>query len=173
MNTFSHVISKYFVSKLEQNQYCSDEKKILLTYGAEVALESLWKSIAYTLWGFMIHRGFEMLLAMLDFCSIRKFAGGYHAKTPEGCFFCGFVGLNIAVLLPIVLRPHKVCVIVLGVVLNILYRLFSSDETNQYLTFVVLNIFLFISVLFDDYWGAIILYSSIFEIITLIIIFRN
>lgn len=170
METLSHTISKYLVGMLEQNQECSEEKHLLLVYGTEVILENLWKTIAYILWGIMIHRGLEMLLAMLVFCSIRKYAGGYHAKTPIGCFLCGFIGLNIVICIPMVFRPHQLCFSVCCVLVMFLYSLFSLNKPKKIqknIFFLLLCLFLF-SFCVPRYWGTIILFSSIFEMLTLL-----
>lgn len=69
-------------------------EKESVMYGIELFLETIWKSIALLIIGFITGNMLELIISVCSYSVLRYYAGGKHMKTSIGCFsFMVLVGL--------------------------------------------------------------------------------
>ena len=59
-------------------------------YGLEILSENVMLTVFLILFGVAIGRGVETGIFLFSFCWLRRFCGGYHAKTKRGCHIAHF-----------------------------------------------------------------------------------
>lgn len=64
------------------------EENMVTQYGAELLVENCFKICLLLVLGSVLHKGYETMIFLSVFCSLRTQAGGYHAKTGWGCMLC-------------------------------------------------------------------------------------
>ena len=60
-------------------------------YGLEILSENVMLTVFLLLFGVMIGKGIETCIFLFSFCWLRRFCGGYHAKTKRGCHIATFI----------------------------------------------------------------------------------
>lgn len=60
-------------------------------YGLEILSENVMLTVFLILFGVAIGRGVETGIFLFSFCWLRRFCGGYHAKTKRGCHIATFI----------------------------------------------------------------------------------
>ena len=60
-------------------------------YGLEILSEKVMLTVFLLLFGVMIGKGIETCIFLFSFCWLRRFCGGYHAKTKRGCHIATFI----------------------------------------------------------------------------------
>lgn len=75
-----------FIGFFVSNNIIKDEDKELYEYAVNILLSAIIHILTLIILGLCFNLIFEGLLFYLSFIIIRKFAGGYHAKTPLRCF---------------------------------------------------------------------------------------
>ena len=82
MEKFSLKLIEFFVS----NDLIKNEDKEIYEYAANIILSSLIHIATVMILGLCFNLFIESLVFYFSFIAIRKFAGGYHAKTPVRCY---------------------------------------------------------------------------------------
>lgn len=82
MEKFSSKLIEFFVS----NDLIKNEDKELYEYAVNIILSSLIHIATVMILGLCFNLFIESLVFYFSFIAIRKFAGGYHAKTPVRCY---------------------------------------------------------------------------------------
>ena len=82
MEKFSSKLIEFFVS----NDLIKNEDKELYEYAVNIILSSLIHIATVMIIGLCFNLFIESLVFYFSFIAIRKFAGGYHAKTPVRCY---------------------------------------------------------------------------------------
>lgn len=177
---FEEKISNRTIKIMERQKVYSQEKKVVMEYGIELILDSAIKLIVYLIIGGVIGKFKEVLFAILIFGIIRKFAGGFHAKTGMGCFFLTGVVIAVSVFSPQYLDGHRGGLSVFTWTINILYFVFAPcDEyfeqegkkryyTAKWEVMILINLLLIIFRSMDFYWRTIGMAATLVEGITLI-----
>ena len=93
MEKFSSKLIEFFVS----NDLIKNEDKELYEYAVNIILSSLIHIATVMIIGLCFNLFIESLVFYFSFIAIRKFAGGYHAKTPVRCYLFSFAS-NIIIL---------------------------------------------------------------------------
>ena len=93
MEKFSSKLIEFFVS----NDLIKNEDKEIYEYAANIILSSLIHIATVMIIGLCFNLFIESLVFYFSFIAIRKFAGGYHAKTPVRCYLFSFAS-NIIIL---------------------------------------------------------------------------
>ena len=93
MEKFSSKLIEFFVS----NDLIKNEDKEIYEYAANIILSSLIHIATVMILGLCFNLFIESLVFYFSFIAIRKFAGGYHAKTPVRCYLFSFAS-NIIIL---------------------------------------------------------------------------
>lgn len=93
MEKFSSKLIEFFVS----NDLIKNEDKEIYKYSVNIILSSLIHIATVMIIGLCFNLFIESLVFYFSFIAIRKFAGGYHAKTPVRCYLFSFAS-NIIIL---------------------------------------------------------------------------
>ena len=93
MEKFSSKLIEFFVS----NDLIKNEDKEIYKYAVNIILSSLIHIATVMIIGLCFNLFIEGLVFYFSFIAIRKFAGGYHAKTPVRCYLFSFAS-NIIIL---------------------------------------------------------------------------
>lgn len=93
MEKFSSKLIEFFVS----NDLIKNEDKEIYKYAVSIILSSLIHIATVMIIGLCFNLFIESLVFYFSFIAIRKFAGGYHAKTPVRCYLFSFAS-NIIIL---------------------------------------------------------------------------
>ena len=93
MEKFSSKFVEFFVS----NNLIKNEDKEIYKYAVNIILSSLIHIATVMIIGLCFNLFIESLVFYFSFIAIRKFAGGYHAKTPVRCYLFSFAS-NIIIL---------------------------------------------------------------------------
>jgi len=79
-------ISRRITRSLIQNSVISFDEFPIYQYGIEVMLLTVFETIGLLAFAALVGLLWESVFFMLAFCSLRVYAGGYHAKTALRCF---------------------------------------------------------------------------------------
>ncbi len=74
------------------------EENKVIQYGMELFLDNIIKIIIILFIGVVLGKGFESVVILFTFCSLRLQAGGIHAKTNLGCGFSALLIWAISIL---------------------------------------------------------------------------
>lgn len=105
------IIDKVVRSLVSQGSICEEDSE-LYHFGIEQLYLFFVNIVTTILIGVIMGMIWQSILFMLAYIPLRKFAGGYHAKTPMRCY-CMSVALIVAVLLLIHFVVPSVLVITL------------------------------------------------------------
>lgn len=93
---------KYIANSLTrnfiENNILNEENKDVCVYGLEIGISTLTSIFCVLLVSFFRNELLGGLIYLLFYCSLRTFAGGYHAKTHRSCILT-FLFLYIGVML--------------------------------------------------------------------------
>lgn len=117
MEKFSSKFIEFFVS----NDLIKNEDKEIYEYAVNIILSSLIHIATVMIIGLCFNLFIESLVFYFSFIAIRKFAGGYHAKTPVRCY--AFSVISSIIVLCLIKLSNSVCFIFTYVL--IMLELFS------------------------------------------------
>ena len=117
MEKFSSKFIEFFVS----NDLIKHEDKEIYEYAVNIILSSLIHIATVMIIGLCFNLFIESLVFYFSFIAIRKFAGGYHAKTPVRCY--AFSVISSIIVLCLIKLSNSVCFIFTYVL--IMLELFS------------------------------------------------
>ncbi|MBQ8040751.1 MAG: accessory gene regulator B family protein [Lachnospiraceae bacterium] len=84
-------ISTKIVDFFVREKIIEKEDYEIYLYGLEVLAENMGMTLAFLLMGIVIGRGWETGIYLSVFCGLRRYCGGYHAKTKRGCHCASFL----------------------------------------------------------------------------------
>ncbi len=104
----------------------------LYTYGLQQGLFMLLNILTIVIVGQIFGLLWQSLIFMISYIPLRVYAGGYHARTPVGCYI-GSVILIVAVLLGIKFIPwtNFICITVALISGTIIYVLSPVEDSNK------------------------------------------
>lgn len=70
-----------------QKGYITNEQAPWLQYGLEKRLSTIFGTVSFLIFGFLVSSVSTTLSCFISFCILRCRTNGYHAKTVWGCFF--------------------------------------------------------------------------------------
>lgn len=76
------------INILIDNKIIVPEDKDIYQYGLALFVKKAFHTLIILLIGFITGEFWEILAFLIAYASIRKYAGGYHAKTEIGCYCC-------------------------------------------------------------------------------------
>lgn len=122
-----------FVKKIsEYNPEFSDLDLKKMEYGLTCFYDEITKFIPYFIifWIFSLQKYY--IVALIFFCPIRLFSGGYHAKTYWGCFFISFIVFFMIIICGKYLIINSMIILLLLIVSLIFILIFSPvDNVNK------------------------------------------
>jgi len=112
---------------------CKNEDYELYNYAAYIVLSSLFHFATIAILGLILNVLLESIIFYGSFVLIRKFAGGYHAKSPARCYaFSVISGTTILVLLYFLKHISnlyiEVCLLMLGIGFCVVISIFAPVE---------------------------------------------
>ena len=105
MEKFSSKLIEFFVS----NDLIKNEDKEIYEYAVNIILSSLIHIATVMIIGLCFNLFIESLVFYFSFIAIRKFAGGYHAKTPVRCY--AFSVISSIIVLCLIKLSNSACFI--------------------------------------------------------------
>ncbi|MDF2505106.1 accessory gene regulator B family protein [Clostridium sp.] len=122
-----------FVKKIsESNPEYSELDLKKMEYGLICAFDEITKFIPYFIIFWILSLQKYYVIAILFFCPIRLFSGGYHAKTYWGCFFISFIIFFMIIICGKYLLINSIVIISLLIISFILIFIFSPiDNINK------------------------------------------
>lgn len=108
------------------------ENEYLYYYGMHQGIVMLLNILTALLIGFMFNSVPEVILYFTAYIPLRSYAGGYHAQTPQRCYFFS-VMLITAILLAIKAFPVNAMICCIGVIINviIIFILAPIEDKNK------------------------------------------
>jgi len=112
---YKAIVKTVFPGVIEQAEN-EDEKEVVI-YGLEIMLSTLVNILVVLLIGIVSNNLLETILYLLCFCSIRVFAGGFHANTQLSCLlgFC-FTYLFIVGINPYITVKYSTILIIIATI---------------------------------------------------------
>ncbi len=82
-----------------RNNIAGKDKQELYAYALEILLSSILHFLTTAIIGFLCGMLIESLIMYLAFSLVRRYAGGFHAKTPLRCYFSSVAAIFIMLFL--------------------------------------------------------------------------
>lgn len=95
---FLERLSHKIVNDLMQNNIVKAEDIEIYIYGMNQILMYAINMFSALIIGLLFRAFFETAVFMIAYCSLRSFAGGYHAKTPLRCYIFSIIMLIIVLI---------------------------------------------------------------------------
>lgn len=87
------------IRKLVKNSVIIPGDAELYQYGLDLLIKKILHLLIILIFG-IISKKFTCTIAFLiTYAGIREYAGGYHAKTSKGCYFCTYMVTSLSILL--------------------------------------------------------------------------
>lgn len=121
-----HQMSRSITRSLIDNNIINFDDLPIYQYGLEVLLITLFQTMGILILALLTGYFFEAILFIIGFCTIRVYAGGYHASSVMKCFVY-FTGLGaIAIILSKILVIDRspliiICMAILTFIIIYLY----------------------------------------------------
>jgi len=119
------------------NNVINSEDRELYTYGLQQGLFMLLNILTIVIVGQIFRMLWQSIVFMISYIPLRVYAGGYHARTPVGCYI-GSVILIVVVLLGIKFIPwtNFICITVALISGTIIYVVSPVEDSNKPLTVI-------------------------------------
>lgn len=92
-------ITNYIIKIMTDSELFSRLELIKMEYGLICMFNEITKFIPFIIIFYLLSFQNYYFIALLFFCPIRIFTGGYHAKTYWGCFLISFISFLIIILI--------------------------------------------------------------------------
>lgn len=93
-------ISKQLAEHISMSLNVENEKTVIYEYGLQIFLSTTLDIFLAFLLGILTHNTIEIFIFLLVYCSIRMYAGGFHAKSSKQCMGIFLLGIMIMLVLP-------------------------------------------------------------------------
>lgn len=100
MNTISNELTNWLV----RTQVITEEEKELYQYGIFQIIVNLLDILSIFIMAILFHKVWATCFYIVFFCMLRKYAGGYHAKTVSGCYM---ITVGFATIMLLIIRFYK------------------------------------------------------------------
>lgn len=175
-------LSKKTTNALIKNQSISEDDRELYEYGFFMLFSNLYFTVITCLFGMIFDVLFESLIFFVSFMLIRKYAGGYHAKTEVQCQIFSTVSIILSILVIRYANLDRIAVflLVLTAIASVLIFAFAPLDTPEkplsknekkhfrtisYIILVVLDILFLIAYFFN--------WNGVFVSVAVAIIFES
>lgn len=128
-------ISAFLARSLIKNSIILKENKVLYEFGVKVLLWHILHILIVVISSLVVNRFFETSFFVILYSILRKYAGGYHAKSEINCLLCSFiVVISANIFLDFLLNNGKVIASCLFLIFcGIIWKLAPVDNENRYL----------------------------------------
>lgn len=120
-------LSRKITRSLIRNSVIEFDDFAVYQYGIEVFLLTLSGIVGLLAIGILTNRFVEAVLFMLSFCTLRMYAGGYHAKTASQCFlfFVSLWWISVVITEKVVTFNPMSMVLIITAIASVLIYMFS------------------------------------------------
>lgn len=140
-------IGSKFIEFFVSNDFIKNEDKEIYKYALNIILSSLIHIATVMILGLCFNLLIESLVYYFAFIIIRKFAGGYHAKTPSKCYVFSLIAMisvlwlikiflffHCGIIRQIIILIGLICVFIICVIapLDTDNKLLNNKEKNIY-----------------------------------------
>ena len=106
---------------LETNVITSDEIEIY-QYGFDLIVKIIIHTFLILIIGFLFGHFLEMVSFLVTYAWLREYAGGYHARTSKGCYYCTILVTIFVLVMFFIFRQLNVgliciCMLISGIVI--------------------------------------------------------
>lgn len=134
MDSISNKITDYFYSK----NYISEDKKDIYNYGFKLIISDLINFSLILVLGLVLNSFFDGIVFLISLCGIRRFSGGFHAKTFWLCRVSMIVTFLIVIIISNtleIIKPPLLYMIIFDIISLIIISIFSPvKHPNKKLT---------------------------------------
>ncbi|MBE6843849.1 MAG: accessory regulator AgrB [Ruminococcus sp.] len=125
-------VSQQLTQSLIDNNTIKGEEREIYRYGIQQGLTLILNLVTTLLIGLLCGMVWQSVVFTMMYIPLRSFAGGFHAKTPTGCYIFSIV-LMFVVLLAMKFVPftHFICSIMLFVSCLIIVLLVPVEDGNK------------------------------------------
>ena len=107
---------------LETNVITSDEIEIY-QYGFDLIVKIIIHTFLILIIGFLFGHFLEMVSFLVTYAWLREYAGGYHARTSKGCYYCTILVTIFVLVMFFIFRQLNVgliciCMLISGIVIS-------------------------------------------------------
>lgn len=126
-------LSKKITNTLIEKESISKDDRELYEYGFFILLSNLYFTVITCLCGLIFGVFFQSLIFFISFMLIRKYAGGYHAKTEARCQIFSTLSIILSVVTIRFVNFDKISVLLLAltIIASILIFAFAPLDTAE------------------------------------------
>ena len=124
-------IASQIADQLEASGIIKSEDKSLYTYGLQQGLIILLNITTTIILGCIFGKVVQAIMFTVLYMPLRRFAGGYHAKTPMRCYIYSTLLVAVILILSQYLEQHFWMLIILSVLSAVAIALFSPVEDQH------------------------------------------
>ena len=181
MVDYTKRLSEQIVTVMDTYNNYGEIERIVISYGMELLLNSVLKTVIYLLVGLAIGKVMEVALAMAIFGSVRKLSGGRHAATDVGCFLMTGGIIFLSVISPCIVNISGQGYVLIIFVVNWIFIYWAPydeyfEKAKNYdervriklQSIFMINIIFLIGIFVNNYWQTIIYMTLVGQGITLI-----
>lgn len=121
-------IASQIADQLEASGIIESEDKSLYSYGLQQGLTILLNITTTIILGCIFRKVIQAILFTVLYMPLRRFAGGYHAKTPMRCYIYSSLLITLVLMLSQYLEQHFLMLIILSVLSAVAIALLSPVE---------------------------------------------
>lgn len=123
---------KFFTRYLAKSLNLSNEQEEVIYYGLFVVMTNLLSTLSVLLIGFCLNQLFYTFLLQLFYTPLRLYVGGYHSKTPLGCFITyNGIYLIFIVIMSQISNSLILDIITFGLLFLVLIDLYFHDDSKK------------------------------------------
>lgn len=109
----------------------TNKKTDILCYGFQIVLNTIFSITLVVLLGSIIGKPLHTLFYLFSYCSIRIWAGGYHAKSNGKCIFLFVTFFIVSIIFADIIILNKTALIIILCVENIILFLVAPIGSNE------------------------------------------
>lgn len=76
-----------------------EEREEIISYGIERGKVICISIMVTLIIGYLLNAVFQSVVFLISLCSLRRYSGGYHADTPQRCYFISFLIVILSIIL--------------------------------------------------------------------------
>lgn len=134
------IITNYLAKYLNLD----DEQEKVIYYGLYVVVTNLLSIITVLFIGYLFNELFNTFLLQLLYAPLRLFIGGYHSKTPKGCFII----YNLIFLVFIIIMSNINYSLIFDIITIIGLMKMLYDNKDKHLVLIIIHL-LFILITYN------------------------
>lgn len=91
------IVRKYILAEMQKGYVYEDSEKEKVSYALKTILSETEKLFLLGMLFLYLGRGVEFVLSIVVLFGVRRYTGGFHAKTIWGCFLVSFLYISLGI----------------------------------------------------------------------------